>query len=329
MVVTITIIILQYVHFTEVLPDTLISSHWKFVRSSAYPSHVRRAVLEELSKCMRISKFQVRNTQVEVFMMAGCVVVTGAASGIGRAISIELNKKGFVVALWDKDKDALQKLCSELEMSFEERATVVDTTNYGVLQEAVSKVEDQLGPINILVNNAGINLGPCLFKNEPRENWLKVVDINMVGMLNVTSLIFPLMAARKSGHVVNISSICGKSVLRNHAVYGAGKYFLEGFSEGLRREGLLDGIKVTVVRPSATRTQMGATSTRDKTSEDFVGMDPESQAVETELLDTLNGRGLPWVMDADEVGKAVAEILTLPKDVVINELTISAIGFPE
>ena len=87
------------------------------------------------------------------------------------------------------------------------------------------------------------------------------MNVNTMGMLNVTSLIFPLMAARKSGHVINISSVCvskdgqairlsdnifdqGRSVRENHLVYGAGKYFLEGFSEGLRREGLRDGIKV-------------------------------------------------------------------------------------
>ena len=91
-----------------------------------------------------------------------------------------------------------------------------------------------------------------------------MVNVNTVGVLNVTSLIYPLMAARKSGHVVNISSIAvslsschfiqtrikffkGKSAHTNHVVYSAGKYFIEGFSEGLRREGLLDGIKVSRV----------------------------------------------------------------------------------
>ena len=89
--------------------------------------------------------------------------------------------------------------------------------------QAVTKVESELGPITCLVNNAGINLGPRLFKTEPREvsilylpsyfsmhpkNWLKVVNVNTVGMLNVTSTIYPLMASRKSGHIVNISSVC-------------------------------------------------------------------------------------------------------------------------
>ena len=106
------------------------------------------------------------------------------------------------------------------------------------------------------------------------QNWLKVVNVNTLGMLNVTSAIFPLLAGRKFGHVVNISSVCGQSVIENHVVYGAGKYFIEGFSQGLRREGLRDGIKehntcfirvmthilsvkVTVIRPSAVRTGLG------------------------------------------------------------------------
>jgi len=171
------------------------------------------------------------------------VVVTGAASGIGRAVSIELEKRGHVTALWDMDKEALQQLDEELGVTNKQRCYVVDVTNPAAVCEAVASVEATLGPIQCLVNNAGINLGPCLFKNEPRENWLKVVNVNTIGMLNVTSAIFPLLAGRKFGHVVNISSVCGQSVIENHVVYGAGKYFIEGFSQGLRREGLRDGIK--------------------------------------------------------------------------------------
>jgi len=265
--------------------------------------------------------------------MSGCVVVTGAASGIGKAICQELNKKDFVIALWDIDMVALQKLCVELGVSYTERASVVDITSYDQIVQAVTKVEAEIGPITYLVNNAGINLGPRLFKTEPRENWLKVVNVNTIGMLNVTSTIYPLMASRKSGHIVNISSVCGKHVLENHVVYGAGKFFLEGFSEGLRREGLRDGIKVTVVRPSATITNLGArgadTNMAHAANVPKVEMDPESELVQNEILDMLNARNLPWLMDAEEVGAAVAHVLTLPENVVINELNISAIGFPE
>merc|ERR1712142_364867 len=231
---------------------------------------------------------------------------------------------------WDRDKEALQKLCVELMVSYEERASIVDITNYEEVVQVVTKVEAELGPITCLVNNAGINLGPRLFKNEPRENWLKVVNVNTMGMLNVTSTIFPLMASRKSGHVVNISSVCGKSVLENHVVYGAGKFFLEGFSEGLRREGLRDGIKVTVIRPSATITNLGARENDGNKSITahvaHVDLDPESEAVQNEKRHMSNARNLcnlPWLMDAEEVGKVVANVLTLPDGVVINELNIS------
>lgn len=259
-------------------------------------------------------------------MAVGCVVVTGAASGIGRAICVELNRKGFVAALWDINKAGLEKLSEELCVPYKERCSVVDITNHHQVAEVVLKVEAELGPITCLVNNAGVLGTPCLFKNEPIENWLNVVNVNNIGMLNVTSTILPLMAGRKSGHIVNISSIAGKSAIETRAVYSAGKYFIEGFSQGLRRECLRDGIKVTVIRPGAVNTNLGASSTRSKDNED---MDPESKLVNNEYVDRILAHNLPWVMDAEDVGKAVVQVLSLPDSVVINELNISAIGLPE
>lgn len=258
------------------------------------------------------------------------MVVTGAASGIGRAISIEVARRGFVTALWDVDQAGLKQLKAELcEAGAKHRYYVVDITNAEQVSETVAQVESNLGPITCLVNNAGINLGPCLFKNEPTENWMRVVNVNTVGMLNVTAAIFPLMAGRKAGHVVNISSVCGKSVLENHVVYGAGKFFLEGFSQGLRREGLLDGVKVTVIRPSAVKTSLGACSARSTDHSSFVQLDPESKEVENETLRRITACNLPWVLDAEEVGKVVANVIDLPASVAVNELNISAIGLPE
>ena len=96
--------------------------------------------------------------------MSGCVVVTGAASGIGRAISIELIKKGFIVALWDIDEDALLKLCCELSVSYDEMASVVDLTNYERIAQVVSQVEKKLGPIT------------CFSEQCWRQSWALLVQ---------------------------------------------------------------------------------------------------------------------------------------------------------
>jgi len=258
--------------------------------------------------------------------MSGCVLITGAASGIGRAISIEVARKGLVPALWDVDEAGLEALAAELCLPMGDHCYKVDITKSEQVVEAVAQVEFNLGPIKCLVNNAGVNFGPCLFKNEPRERWMKLLNVNTIGLLNVTSAIFQLMAARKTGHVVNISSITGKSVIENHVVYGAGKYFIEGFSQGLRREGLLDGVKVTVIRPSAVKTNLAACSAR---SDDLHIVDQESAKVQDERMKNIKARNLPFVIDAEEVGKVVADVINLPDSVVVNELSISAIGLPE
>jgi len=101
--------------------------------------------------------------------MSGCVLITGAASGIGRAISIEVARKGLVPALWDVDEAGLEALAAELCLPMGDHCYKVDITKSEQVVEAVAQVEFNLGPIKCLVNNAGVNFGPCLFKNEPRE----------------------------------------------------------------------------------------------------------------------------------------------------------------
>jgi len=253
----------------------------------------------------------------------GCVVVTGAASGIGRSICNELDKRGFRIALWDIEKEQLYE--TKAALSGQHKSYIVDISDYETISQIVPQVEAELGPINILINNAGINLGPCLFKKEPRENWMKVVNVNTIGLLNVTSIIYPLMAERKFGHIINISSVLGQEAQEVHVVFGAGKHFMEGFSQGLRKEGLPDNIKVTVVRPGSTRTNLGAWKVNDGKTK---AVDEESKDIQDKHVQMLEERGLPWLTDPDQVGKIVAEIATFPKEVNINELNITSVGHP-
>lgn len=256
-----------------------------------------------------------------------CVVVTGAASGIGRSICQELVRRGVVTVLWDVDQAGLNKLEDELcaIVAGKAKGYLVDVTNHGQVSEVTSKVEAEIGPITCLVNNAGVSTVPCLFKNGQIEKMMKVVNVNTIGTLNVTSAIFPLMAGRKSGHVVNISSVCGKSATQNHVVYSATKHFVEGFSQGLRREGLRDGVKVTVIRPGAVKTSLDAFQTSVSAVEEI---DPESRQVQTEKM-ALANPDIPWAMEVEEVGRMVAHVICLPYSVAINELNIAATGLPE
>jgi len=252
-----------------------------------------------------------------------CVVVTGAANGIGKSICQELAKRGVVTALWDQDKEGLDSLEEELCSNTVGMAKgyVVDITDHQQVSKVTSDVESDLGAISCLVNNAGVSAVPCLFKNGDIQKWTRIVNVNAMGTVNVTSVIFPLMASRKSGHLVNISSVCGKSASPNHAVYSGTKYFMEGFSEGLRREGLKDGVKVTVVRPGAVKTRLDAWVFTDQA-------DPESKVINDQLLSPPNP-DIPIDVGVEEVGKMVAEVICLPANVAINEVNIVSAGLPQ
>lgn len=256
------------------------------------------------------------------------VLVTGAANGIGKAIVTELARLNYNIAAWDLDRASLDKLKADLlaeNPAIKVSVHVVDISDVERVKEAAAEVEAQIGPIYCLVNNAGvIHRTPCLIKNGSIEDWMKIVNVNVVGTLNVTSTIFPLLAARKKGHVVNMSSTMGVAGLENQAVYAASKHFIEGLSKSLRKEGLFDGIKVTVVRPSGVATAM--TGGLDTTSEN---VDKQSIEVWNELLQSKMKNNLPVMMKSEDLGRAIAFAINLPHEVVINEINLSAIGWPE
>jgi len=259
------------------------------------------------------------------------VLITGAANGIGRSIAVAVGKLNFNIAAWDIDKaglallkEDLLKQCPNIKVS----THVVDISDNSQVKEAVKQVEKEMGPIYCLVNNAGvIHRTPCLMKSGKcggYEDWMKIVNVNVVGNLNVTSTIYPLLASRKRGHVVNMSSTMGVGGLECQTVYTASKHFIEGLSKSLRKEGLLDGVKVTVVRPSGVITAM--TEDLDTASKN---VDRQSVDLWNEMLKNKMKNNLPILMESDELGKAVAYAIDLPHEAVINELNISAIGWPE
>eukprot|EP00091_Calanus_sinicus_P012649 TRINITY_DN28353_c0_g1_i1.p1 TRINITY_DN28353_c0_g1~~TRINITY_DN28353_c0_g1_i1.p1 ORF type:complete len:269 (-),score=77.97 TRINITY_DN28353_c0_g1_i1:62-796(-) len=236
--------------------------------------------------------------------------------------------KGVRLALWDIDQTGLSKLKSDLlaeDATTKAEEYLVDISDVEQVRKAAKKVEEDLGPIHCLVNNAGrINRVPFLMKNGSTEEWMKIVNVNIVGTLNVTSTIFPLMAARKAGHVVNISSIMGIAGAVNYAVYSASKHFIEGFSKSIRKEGLLDGVKVTVIRPGPVDTNFA-----QKSEVGGGDLDQQAEKVQREIFGQMLSHGLPWNLNAAEIGKSVAYAINLPHHVAVNEINISAIGFPE
>lgn len=184
------------------------------------------------------------------------VVVTGAAGGIGTAISKRFGEEGSTVALFDLNEEGAARVAAEIEAAGgKARAYRVDITDHEGVHVAVAKVEDELGPIEVLVNNAGWDMGAFFLQTE-KPFWDKVVAINLYGPLNMHHAVLRRMAERGRGRVVNISSDAGRVGSSMEAVYSFCKGGLIAFTKTMAREMARQQIPVNVVCPGPTATPL-------------------------------------------------------------------------
>lgn len=182
------------------------------------------------------------------------VLITGGSRGLGLLVARELGRRGARVAICARDAAELERAKSLLAAQRVAVLTVpCDISQPGQVQDAVAKVERALGPVEVLVNNAGIaTVGPVEAMTE--ADYAKAMGVHFWGPLHSTMAVLPGMRARRWGRIVNISSIGGKVAIPHLVPYSASKFALTGLSEGLRAELLKDGILVTTVCPGLMRT---------------------------------------------------------------------------
>jgi len=184
------------------------------------------------------------------------VVVTGAAGGIGTAISRRFGEEGSTVALFDLNEEGAARAAAEIEAAGgKARAYRVDITDHEGVHAAVSKVEEDLGPIEVLVNNAGWDMGAFFLQTE-KPFWDKVVAVNLYGPLNMHHAVLRRMAERGRGRVVNISSDAGRVGSSMEAVYSFCKGGLIAFTKTMAREMARQQIPINVVCPGPTATPL-------------------------------------------------------------------------
>jgi short-subunit dehydrogenase len=182
------------------------------------------------------------------------IVITGGARGIGRATAARFSSQGARVAIGDRDDDLARTVADELGNGVvAARLDVTDPESWTAFLEEIAPI----GPIDVLVNNAGIMpLGPVL--KEPDEVARRIVDVNLHGVIFGTKAVAPGMVDRGSGHIVNVASAVGRVAVADGATYAASKFAVVGFSEATRAELEPHGVDVSLVLPAMVQTELAA-----------------------------------------------------------------------
>jgi len=186
------------------------------------------------------------------------IIVTGGGGGIGGATCRRFGREGARVAVFDLNQEAARKVAADIQQAGgKAEAFDCDITRRPSVDAAIAATESKLGPIDVLVNNAGWDVFRPFTKTEPAQ-WDKLIAINLIGALHMHHAVLPGMAARKSGRIVNIASDAARVGSSGEAVYAACKGGLVAFSKTIAREHARHGITVNVVCPGPTDTALFA-----------------------------------------------------------------------
>ncbi|NDV95518.1 SDR family oxidoreductase [Dysgonomonas sp. 521] len=189
--------------------------------------------------------------------MRKIALITGATSGLGKAIALRLGKEGYNLIITGRRKDRLEELDKEISINYDSNVLPLcfDVRKYEEVEKALGNLPQEWKNIDILVNNAGLAVGLDPIYKGVVDDWERMIDTNVKGLLYVTRVVSPGMVERKSGHIINIGSIAGKGVYPNGAVYCATKYAVNALHQGMRMDLLPYNIRVTQVCPGAVETE--------------------------------------------------------------------------
>ncbi|MGL4288709.1 MAG: SDR family oxidoreductase [Phreatobacter sp.] len=231
------------------------------------------------------------------------VAVTGASSGIGEAIARRLAARGARVVLGARRTDRLERLAADIgAIGGHATFTTLDVTSRDNMKAFIGFAIARFGRLDVLVNNAGL-MPLSLVSDLKVDEWDRMIDVNLKGVLYGIAAALPVFTTQGSGHIVNISSIADRRVVSTAAVYSGTKYAVRAISEGLRQE-VGPAVRVTLVAPGATESELALTIS-----------DPELRraAIEDYRRDLL---------PADAIARAVAYAIAEPGDVDVNEIVV-------
>ncbi|MFT4066789.1 SDR family oxidoreductase [Paraburkholderia sp.] len=240
------------------------------------------------------------------------VIITGASSGIGEATAKLLASKGAHVVLGARREDKLKRIADEIEQDGGRAVwQALDVTQQSANDNVVELARSTFGRVDAIFLNAG------LMPNSPlsalkTDDWHRMVDVNVKGVLNGVAAVLPIFVKQKSGHVIATSSVAGLKAYPGGAVYGGTKWFLRDFMEVLRMESAMEGtnIRTATIYPAAVNTELLATISQKET------------------LSQMQGIYDMYGISPDRIASVVAFAIDQPEDTTINEFTVGPASQP-
>lgn len=229
------------------------------------------------------------------------VVITGASSGLGAATARRLSNEGAIVVLAARRRDRIEALANELSTG-DRRVLAIETdvANKDQVKSLVDKTVATHGRIDVILNNAGLMpLSPI--ERLKVDEWDRMIDVNIKGVLYGIAAALPHMQRQKSGQIINVSSVAGHKILSSGAVYSATKFAVRALSEGLRQEVKPHNIRVTIISPGAVATEL------------------IDQISEADIQSAVRAR-TTFAVPADTFARMVAFAISQPEDVDVNEI---------
>jgi 3-hydroxy acid dehydrogenase / malonic semialdehyde reductase len=238
--------------------------------------------------------------------MRKIALITGATAGIGKATAQKLAENNFNLIITGRRIKHLEALKSELGIKYKSDVHILnfDIRDPKETSQAIDSLSDQWRKIDVLVNNAGLSAGLNPIQHGELDDWERMIDTNIKGLLYISKKVIPLMITRNTGHIVNITSIAGKEVYENGNVYCATKSAVDSLTKAMRIDLLKNNIKVTSIAPGMVETEFSLVrfkGDKDRADKVYNGITP---------------------LEAEDIADAILYVVTRPAHVNINDMII-------
>lgn len=235
------------------------------------------------------------------------VFITGATSGFGEAIARTLAKQNVKMIITGRTEAKLMQVAREIEATTQTKVLplVFDVRDYDACVKAVNSIPENFCDVDVLVNNAGLAVELDPVHEGAIEDWERMIDTNIKGLLYITRLISPWMVERKQGHIINLGSTASHEVYYGGNVYCATKHAVNALTKGMRTDFLKYGIKVTQISPGACETNFSVVrfhGNKEKADKVYEGYDP---------------------LVAQDIADVVVFVLSRPPHVCLNEIIMT------